>query len=226
MQTASMSFWSMTRWASEPMEEEIITAPRYVCPVCGYFTRPTPDDDGICPVCGRHPGMAMPLALLRAPNRFELPPLPRQDTQPLGFYGSEGPQLTAVTAVPSIHTPRDLYRILLRCWSRETCASRMRKHWSEENPTLGQCSITSFLAQDLFGGTVYGVPLENGFVHCYNRVGPYVFDLTSEQFGDVRLVYGYDPVQTREQHFAMTEKQERYELLLAAFRRVLESERK
>ena len=87
------------------MEAEIITAPRYACPVCGYFTRPTPDEDGICPLCGRRPGETMPPALLRAPHRFELPPLPRADTQQLGFYGSEGPQLTAVTAVPSCTPP-------------------------------------------------------------------------------------------------------------------------
>ena len=49
----------------------------------------------------------------------------------------------------------------------------------------------------------------------------YVFDLTSEQFGDERLCYAHNPVQTRERHFAMPEKQDRYELLLSLFRREL-----
>ena len=146
--------------------------PRFPCPGCGNFTRLSPDANLCCPVCGWN-GQKSPTdepnRLLRAPLPNELPPVLRTDSDPLGFYGSEGLQLTANTAVPSIHTPRDLYRVLLRCWTSETCASRMRKHWSPENPTLGQCSITAFLAQDLFGGTVYGVPLENGFFHCYNQ---------------------------------------------------------
>ena len=135
----------------------------------------------------------------------------------MGFYGADRTDFDADTPYPQIRNPRDLYRALLRCWSARTCASRMRHRWSEDNPTLGQCSITAFLAQDLFGGKVYGVPLENGFFHCYNVVGDYVFDLTSEQFGDEKLCYAHNPEQFREVHFAMPEKQERYELLKAAF---------
>ena len=142
------------------------------------------------------------------------------DSDQLGFYGATGPIPEKRTAFPTIRNPRDLYRVLLRCWSAETCASRMRKNWNPENPTLGQCSITSFLVQDIFGGIVRGVPLENGFFHCYNVVDGCVFDLTSEQFQGQTLVYAAtDPVQTREQHFAMPEKQDRYECLKAAFLR-------
>ena len=86
-------------------------------------------------------------------------------------------------------TPRDIYDLLSNIWCEYTCAPRMRKDWSEANRTLGQCSITAFLAQDLFGGKVYGVPLEDGNYHCFNVVGDCVFDLTSEQFGDTVLKY-------------------------------------
>ena len=58
-----------------------------------------------------------------------------------------------------------------------------------ENMTLGQCSITAFLAQDIFGGDVYGVLRSGGNYHCYNVIGDCVFDLTSEQFGDEVLSY-------------------------------------
>ena len=106
-----------------------------------------------------------------------------------------------------------LYDDLKKVWSAETCAPRMRGDWSEENPTLGQCSITAFLVQDLLGGRVYGVPLPDGNFHCYNVVDGTVFDLTSEQFGEEKLVYTDNPEQFREVHFAKEEKRLRYELL-------------
>ena len=143
------------------------------------------------------------------------------DSEPLGFFGSEKSTMTAETGLPGIHTPRDLYRVLLHCWSAETCASRMRPHWTPENPTLGQCSITAFLVQDLFGGEVCGVPLKGGFYHCYNVIDGCAFDLTSEQFGDEILNYENNPEQYRAQHFSIPEKRERYAKLWAALIRYL-----
>lgn len=114
-------------------------------------------------------------------------------------------------------TPRDCYDLLCDVWSADTCAPRMRGDWSPENKTLGQCSITAFLMQDLFGGKVYGVPLSDGNFHCFNAAGGCVFDLTSEQFGSVRLDYGNCPEQSREAHFAKEEKRRRYEQLKEQF---------
>ena len=105
-----------------------------------------------------------------------------------------------------------LYRLLLGCWRKETCALRMQEKWSEDNPTCGQCSITAFLAQDIFGGEVYGVPNGDGSYHCFNVVGDAMFDLTSEQF-DHPLEYTLDFPQSREIHFAKAEKKARYETL-------------
>ena len=112
-------------------------------------------------------------------------------------------------------TPRDYYDLLSEIWCAETCAPRMRGDWSPENKTLGQCSITAFLLQDIYGGKVYGVPLCDGNFHCFNDVGDCVFDLTSEQFGDVKLNYDGCPEQFRKVHFAKEEKRQRYELLKA-----------
>lgn len=67
-------------------------------------------------------------------------------------------------------TPRDYYDLLSQIWSADTCAPRMRQNWSPENMTLGQCSITAFLLQDIYGGEVYGVPLGDGNYHCFNGV--------------------------------------------------------
>ena len=110
-------------------------------------------------------------------------------------------------------TPRDYYDLLSGIWCAETCAPRMRDDWSPENRTMGQCSITAFLMQDIFGGKVLGVPLGDGNYHCYNVVGDVVFDLTSEQFGSRVLDYRNCPEQSREVHFAKDEKRQRYEIL-------------
>ena len=114
-----------------------------------------------------------------------------------------------------IKTPQQLYKALSHIWSIETCAPRLRKDWSKENMTLGQCSITSFLVQDIFGGEVYGVKLPDGGVHCFNVVDGKKFDLTSEQFGEEKLIYELDLPQTREEHFKDENKKARYELLKA-----------
>ncbi|MBR4203848.1 MAG: hypothetical protein IKQ92_00035 [Clostridia bacterium] len=127
------------------------------------------------------------------------------------FYGWESADIRDERGL----TPREYYDLLSEIWCAETCAPRMRSHWSPENKTLGQCSITAFLLQDLYGGKVFGVPLGDGNYHCFNVVGDCVFDLTSEQFGDKKLNYMDCPEQFRETHFAKEEKRQRYELLKA-----------
>ena len=140
------------------------------------------------------------------------------------FYGREGADVPPVSPeYASVRDPRMLYDLLAGVWCAETCAPRMRQDWSPENPTYGQCSVTAFLAQDIFGGEVYGVPLEDGNCHCFNRVGDCVFDLTSEQFGDTVLDYTGCTEQFREIHFAKTEKKLRYEDLKARLKAVIDS---
>ena len=111
---------------------------------------------------------------------------------------------------PEDLTPDRLYAALSQVWSQETCAPRLRSEWTPENRTVGQCSVTAFLAQDVFGGTVFGIPLGDGRYHCYNRVGETVFDLTSEQFLPELLTYACEHPQSRETHFASEEKYRRY----------------
>ena len=127
------------------------------------------------------------------------------------FYGWEKADITDNKG----RTPRDYYDILSEIWCAETCAPRMRDEWSPDNKTFGQCSITAFLMQDIFGGKVYGILRPGGNYHCFNAVGDCVFDLTSEQFGDEILDYSDCPEQFREVHFAKEEKRKRYEYLRA-----------
>ncbi len=133
------------------------------------------------------------------------------------FYGWETADAAPICDdYPGIRGPRDLYDALSDVWCARTCTSRMREEWTPENKTWGQCTITAFLAQDIFGGKVRGILRPGGNYHCYNEVGDCCFDLTSEQFGEEAKELVYDennPEQFREAQFRIPEKQERYELL-------------
>ena len=138
------------------------------------------------------------------------------------FYGWETPPVKCINAeFAGVNDQRSLYDLLSGIWCEYTCAPRLREGWSVENKTLGQCSITAFLAQDIFGGKVYGILRSGGNYHCYNVIGDVVFDLTSEQFGDEILDYTDNPEQFREDHFAKTEKYERYLYLKAEMKKCL-----
>ena len=135
------------------------------------------------------------------------------------FYGWQEATVPAVNKIyEGIETPQDLYDVLSNVWCVETCATRMRHKWSPDNKTLGQCSITSFLVQDIFGGKVYGVPLKDGTFHCFNEVNGHIFDLTSEQFKGEKLEYTLNYEQSREAHFSKGDKYERYLLLTKKLR--------
>lgn len=140
------------------------------------------------------------------------------------FYGWEHADVPAATPeYKKVKNPRHLYDLLSDIWCAKTCAPRMRDEWTKENQTLGQCSITAFLAQDIFGGEVYGILRPGGNYHCYNVIGNCVFDLTSEQFHDEVLCYENNPKQLREVHFAKEEKCLRYEYLKTELKKTLEN---
>ncbi len=139
----------------------------------------------------------------------------KQEFAKYKFYGAEIADMKPeLNLYPGINNPRELYVRLMKIWCEYTCTPRLRDKWSEDNRTVGQCSITAFLVQDIFGGEVRGIEREGGNFHCYNVVNGKVFDLTSEQFGDEELIYSDDdPIQSREEHFAREEKKQRYEYL-------------
>ena len=85
------------------------------------------------------------------------------------FYGSGNCDCTPLTEDITIKDPKDLYDALEHVWCADTCAPRLRDRWTEDNKTWGQCSITAFLVQDIFGGKVFGVPREGGTFHSAAR---------------------------------------------------------
>ena len=75
----------------------------------------------------------------------------------------------------------ELKEILLKSWSKETCSPGLRDSWSKENPSLGQCAITSMIVHDMFGGKIMRCMTSTGS-HYYNMIDNKVVDLTVEQF--------------------------------------------
>ncbi len=134
----------------------------------------------------------------------------------MGYYNAGHTELKAVNKIyAGIETPDDLYNALLHCWTRETCTARLRDKYSESNKTAGQCAITAFLVQDIFGGEIREMTTKHG-LHCYNVIDGVAIDLASEQFGEEakNLVYQNNPLQPpREERMAQPGKRERYELL-------------
>nr|MCR4661307.1 MmcQ/YjbR family DNA-binding protein [Clostridia bacterium] len=108
---------------------------------------------------------------------------------------------------------KNIYNILNTIWSKETCAPRLRKEWTKRNNTVGQCSITAFLVQDIFGGKVYGVKLDSGDIHCFNVFDNLVVDLTSRQLKNKQIEYKLNLPQDRITHFSKQEKFDRYNTL-------------
>ncbi|MBQ1483606.1 MAG: nucleoside triphosphate pyrophosphohydrolase family protein [Erysipelotrichaceae bacterium] len=136
----------------------------------------------------------------------------RKDQAEYRFYGACKGIRFLIRDHEELSSPEDLYDLFSSLWSKQTCAPRMADEWTEENKTLGQCSITSFLVQDLIGGEVFGIRLDDGNFHCFNRIGGEDFDLTSEQFTKA-LDYSDAIRQDRQVHFAKEEKYQRYLLL-------------
>ena len=115
----------------------------------------------------------------------------------------------------------EVYSKLFGAWCRQTCAPRMQNGWTAVNRTLGQCSVTSFLVQDILGGRVLGTVLPDGNTHCFNEIDGKIYDLTSMQIENSGQKCNYEEgtVQDREKHFAKAEKLQRYLLLKERYER-------
>lgn len=72
-------------------------------------------------------------------------------------------------------------------WSDETCDEADLDSRTPENPSRGQCGVTSLLLQDLIGGELLESQVflpdgtQDGY-HYGNRIGMLDIDLTREQF--------------------------------------------
>ena len=102
---------------------------------------------------------------------------------------------------------------LKQCWSRHSSSL-----WTENNPSRGQCGVTSLVIQDTFGGDILKTQLANGQLHFYNRIENKRIDFTDEQF--IEAIVYLDQLATRAEAFTDT-NDEQYKYLSNAFRSII-----
>ena len=98
-----------------------------------------------------------------------------------------------------MHTLAQLEEAIRGCWSEDT--AEPDDGWTPDNPSRGQCDITSLVVHDLLGGELLGADVFRDGVriegHMWNRLPSGVeVDLTREQFRNGEVV-GEPVVRTR-----------------------------
>ncbi len=76
---------------------------------------------------------------------------------------------------------QNIRSLLLECYSKDLCYSKMQENWNEDNKCLGMCVITSLIINDYFGGDICKIHID-GISHYFNLVEDEIIDLTSSQF--------------------------------------------
>lgn len=70
-------------------------------------------------------------------------------------------------------------QIFSKHWTKETSYS---DKWNSEITSLGQCAISSLAFQDIFGGEIGRIKINNTETHYFNILSNNIYDLTSDQF--------------------------------------------
>ena len=109
---------------------------------------------------------------------------------------------------------KELEYILRKSWNRETCVPSMQNDWNSNNPSLGQCAITSLVVNDFMGGKIMRCMASTGS-HYYNLVNNEIVDLTREQFGEEVPGYEEGEERTRQYLLSNEDTKNRYYMLLS-----------
>lgn len=105
-------------------------------------------------------------------------------------------------------------------WTRDTSADN--QHWSPDNPSYGQCAVTSLIVQDILGGCLLRARVK-GTTHYWNRLpSGEEIDLTREQFGGVTEVPAGEE-RSRDYVLSFPDTAQRYRALADSVREALAS---
>lgn len=107
----------------------------------------------------------------------------------------------------------ELKQLLSSSWKKETCSPGLRSEWSEESPSLGQCTITALIVNDFFGGKIMRCIASSGS-HYYNLIDNEIVDLTVDQFQGEIPDYDNGEERTREYLLSNEDTKNRYKQLL------------
>ena len=108
---------------------------------------------------------------------------------------------------------KELKQLLYYSWEKETCSPGLKNEWNKENPSLGQCAITSLIVNDFFGGKIMRCMASSGS-HYYNSIEDELIDLTVEQFLGEIPNYDNGEERTREYLLSNEDTKNRYKQLL------------
>ena len=138
--------------------------------------------------------------------------------RPITYYGRENTKgITRNKANAKINTIDELFECLLKVWCKETAYPSCQKDFDKNNdPTYGQCAITSTLVYDMFGGSIHKIRVDGGGTHYFNKINGAYIDLTSDQFDLYNIPVQYEPNQVvpREYCGKNTDTLKRYKLLI------------
>lgn len=67
-----------------------------------------------------------------------------------------------------IQTFNDLYFRLRSVWSADTAYPSCQSEWVKDDPSYGQCAITSMIVYDLFGGEIRKIVNADCSTHYFN----------------------------------------------------------
>lgn len=99
-----------------------------------------------------------------------------------------------------LDSPEVFAEALKAAWSINSSTS-----WTTANPAKGQCSVTSLVAHDIFGGDIVTTRTKGG-THFYNVIGGQRYDFTISQF-DYEIAFDDTPSNCAEA-FTDTSKQQ------------------
>lgn len=134
------------------------------------------------------------------------------------YYGEEfGDTIQVKNSVyEEIKTLNDLFRILLKCWEKETAYPASQADYIKDNdPTYGQCAITAIIVNDIFGGTIHKIKIDGGGTHYFNKIDGHYIDLTRDQFDlyNINVNYEQNEEVTKEQCLNNEDTLKRYNVL-------------
>ena len=126
-----------------------------------------------------------------------------------------------------INTINELFGLLLDVWCRETAYPSCQHDYIHDNdPTYGQCAITAFLVNDMFGGTIHKIRVDGGETHYFNKINGHYIDLTSDQFELYDIPVCYEPNEkiSREYCGQNSDTQKRFNILIELLNKKIKEE--
>lgn len=106
----------------------------------------------------------------------------------------------------------ELKELLYRAYSYDTCSPGLKPSWSINNPSLGQCAITTLIVNDFFGGKIMRCMTSTGSYY-YNLIEDEIVDFTKEQFLGEIPQYENGEERTREYLLSNEDTKNRYIIL-------------